>query len=108
MLAATAGLDFALLVVAADDDVMPQTREHLSILDLLGIERGAVALTKSDRVDASRIAEVERDLQQLLAATALAGAPMYPPATDGQGVDTLRAHLHEAAQACRRPAQKAT
>lgn len=100
MLAGAAGIDFALLVVAADDGVMPQTHEHLSILDLLGIERGAVALTKIDRVDAGRIVKVERDLQQLLAATALAGAPVFPlSATDGQGVDALRAHLHEAAQA---------
>jgi len=59
MLAGAAGIDFALLVVAADDGVMPQTREHLAILDLLGIERGAVALAKADRVDAVRIAEVE-------------------------------------------------
>jgi selenocysteine-specific elongation factor len=100
MLAGAAGIDFALLVVAADDGVMPQTREHLGILDLLGIERGAVALTKIDRVDAGRIAEVERDLQPLLAATALAGAPVFAvSATDGQGVDALRTHLHEAAQA---------
>ncbi|MBS0310289.1 MAG: selenocysteine-specific translation factor, partial [Proteobacteria bacterium] len=49
MLAGAAGIDFALLVVAADDGVMPQTREHLNILHLLGIERGAVALTKIDR-----------------------------------------------------------
>ena len=100
MLAGAVGIDFALLVVAADDGVMPQTREHLGILDLLGIERGAVALTKIDRVDAARVAEVERDLQQMLAATALAGAPVFPlSATGGQGVDALRAHLHEAAQA---------
>ncbi|MBI3433009.1 MAG: selenocysteine-specific translation elongation factor [Hydrogenophilales bacterium] len=100
MLAGAAGIDFALLVVAADDGVMPQTREHLSILNLLGIERGAVALTKIDRVEAARTAEVERDLQRMLADTALAGAPVFPvSAADGQGVDALRAHLHEAAQA---------
>src|SRR5512143_3195477 len=69
MLAGAAGIDFALLVVAADDGVMPQTREHLAILDLLGISVGAVALTKTDRVDADRIAEVERDLSELLAGT---------------------------------------
>ena len=99
MLAGAAGIDFALLVVAADDGVMPQTREHLNILDLLGIERGAVALTKIDRVEPERIAEVDRDLQRLLAETALAGAPVFPlSATDGQGVDALRVHLHEAAR----------
>ena len=99
MLAGAAGIDFALLVVAADDGVMPQTREHLNILDLLGIERGAVALTKIDRVEPERIEEVDRDLQRLLAETALAGAPVFPlSATDGQGVDALRVHLHEAAR----------
>lgn len=100
MLAGAAGIDFALLVVAADDGVMPQTREHLNILHLLGIERGVVALTKIDRVEPGRLAEVERDLQQLLAETALAGIPVFPVSTpDGQGVEALRAHLHEAAQA---------
>jgi len=100
MLAGAAGIDFALVVVAADDGAMPQTREHLGILDLLGIERGAVALTKIDRVDAARIADVERDLQRLLAGTTLAGMPVFPvAATVGRGVDALRAHLHEAAQA---------
>ena len=54
MVAGACGIDFALLVVAADDGVMPQTREHLAILDLLGVSRGAVALTKVDRVDAAR------------------------------------------------------
>ena len=100
MLAGAAGIDFALLAVAADDGVMPQTREHLSILHLLGIERGAVALTKIDRVDATRIAEVEHDLQRLLADTALAGAPVFPVSVvNGRGIDALRAHLQEAAQA---------
>ena len=100
MLAGAAGIDFALLVVAADDGVMPQTREHLGILHLLGIERGAVALTKIDRVDASRTAAVERDLRRLLAGTTLAGIPVFPvAATAGLGVEALRRHLHEAAQA---------
>jgi len=100
MLAGAAGIDFALLVVAADDGVMPQTREHLNILHLLGIERGAVALTKIDRVEPGRLAEVERDLHRLLAETALAGIPVFPVAAlDGQGIDALRTHLHEAAQA---------
>ena len=103
MLAGAAGIDFALLVVAADDGVMPQTREHLAILDLLGIEHGAVALTKADRVDAVRIAEVEHDLEPLLADTALAGSPLFPvSAVSGQGIDALREHLHAAAQAMQR------
>ncbi len=103
MLAGAAGIDFALLVVAADDGVMPQTREHLAILDLLGIPRGTVALAKADRVDAARLDEVERDLRDLLAGTALAGSPVFPvSALSGQGVDALRAHLHQAAQAMQR------
>ena len=100
MLAGAAGIDFALLVVAADDGVMPQTREHLAILDLLGIERGAVALTKIDRADASRIADVEHDLQRLLAGTTLAGMPVFPvSAVSGEGVAALLDHLHQAAHA---------
>src|SRR5512139_2039628 len=103
MLAGAAGIDFALLVVAADDGVMPQTHEHLGILDQLGIERGAVALTKADCVDAARLAEVERDLHQLVAGTALAGSPVFPvSAMSGQGIEALREHLHAAAQAMQR------
>ena len=59
MLAGAGGIDFALLVVAADDGLMPQTAEHLAILDLLGIARGAVALTKADLADAARRAAVD-------------------------------------------------
>src|SRR5471032_668858 len=77
MAAGVTGIDFALLVVAADDGIMPQTREHLSILRLLGIRRAAVALTKADRADAGRIAQVERDIQHLLAHTDFAGAPIF-------------------------------
>jgi selenocysteine-specific elongation factor len=100
MLAGAAGIDFALLVVAADDGVMPQTREHLGILDQLGIGQGAVALTKTDRVDADRVAQVKRDLNRLLADTALAGMAVFQvSAVNGQGIDTLRDHLHQAAQA---------
>ncbi|MGE5320455.1 MAG: selenocysteine-specific translation elongation factor [Hyphomicrobiaceae bacterium] len=99
MLAGAAGVDFALLVVAADDGIMPQTREHLHILDLLGIRHGAVALSKVDRVDADRTAAVENDLQRLLADTVLAGMPVFHvSAVSGQGIDALRAHLHAAAQ----------
>jgi selenocysteine-specific elongation factor len=99
MLAGAAGVDFALLVVAADDGVMPQTREHLAILDLLGIGHGAVALTKIDRADAARVGEVERDLNGLLAGTALAGAPVFPvSAATGEGIAVLRDHLHAAAR----------
>src|SRR3954452_21742073 len=59
MVARAAGIDLALLVVAADDGVMPQTREHLAILELLGVSHGAVALSKADRVDGERLLEVQ-------------------------------------------------
>src|SRR5580704_16217016 len=72
MLAGAAGIDFALFIVAADDGPMPQTREHLAILDLLGIRHGAVALTKIDRVTASRVREVQTELAALFSRTSLA------------------------------------
>src|SRR6187431_585016 len=72
MLAGATGIDIALLVVAADDGVMPQTREHLAIVDLLGVRSGVVVVTKTDLVDAARIDEVTRDVRRLAAATALA------------------------------------
>ncbi|MCI1008073.1 selenocysteine-specific translation elongation factor [Pseudomonas oryzihabitans] len=94
MLAGASGLDLALLVVAADDGVMPQTREHLAILELLGIPRLLVALTKADRVDAERLAQVRQEVNALLAAGPFAGAPLYPVASpSGAGIPALRAAL---------------
>jgi selenocysteine-specific elongation factor len=99
MLAGVAGIDFALLVVAADDGVMPQTVEHLAVLDLLGLTRGAVAVTKIDRVDANRVAAVERAVHDCLSRTGLATAQAFPvSAITGAGVDDLRAHLEAAAR----------
>lgn len=90
MLAGAGGIDFALVVVAADDGVMPQTREHLAILDLLGIGRGAVALTKADLADADRRATVAAQIRQTLAGTTLADAPVLPVSTlTGEGLDAL-------------------
>ena len=100
MVAGVGGIDYALLVIAADDGVMPQTREHLAILQLLGINRGAVALSKIDRVDAARIAAVQAQIGALLAPTALSHAPLFPvaaTAVDDPGVAELRAHLHTVA-----------
>ncbi len=100
MLAGVSGIDFALLVVAADDGPMPQTREHLAILDLLGVTRGAVALTKVDRVPPERAAEVAAEVQGLLASTTLAGAPLFPLSSiTGLGVEALKDHLHRTAEA---------
>jgi selenocysteine-specific elongation factor len=96
MVAGTGGIDFALLVVAADDGVMPQTREHLSILELLGVRRGAVALTKIDRVDQIRSEAVAAQIRALLAATALHDAPLFAlnaVAVEDPGVAALHAHL---------------
>lgn len=67
MAAGASGIDFALLVVAADDGVMPQTREHLAILGWLGVTRGAVAITKADRVDSSRLTQVRDEIAALTA-----------------------------------------
>jgi len=94
MLAGAGGIDLALLVVAADDGIMPQTREHLAILDLLGITRGIVALTKSDLADPARIEILSREINDLMAGTGLADAPILPVSSlTGEGVETLRAAL---------------
>ncbi|WP_395543535.1 selenocysteine-specific translation elongation factor [Neotabrizicola sp. sgz301269] len=97
MLAGAGGIDFALLVVAADDGVMPQTREHLAILHLLGLTRGLVALTKADLADAARLGQVKAEIRGALGGTTLAGAEILPvSALTGQGIDMLRARLIEA------------
>jgi len=99
MLAGATGIDFVLLVVAADDGVMPQTREHLAIVDLLGRRRGLVALTKIDLVSAERRAAVTSEIREALRTTTLAHVQVLPvsPAT-GEGIDTLRAALLAAAR----------
>ncbi len=106
MLAGVTGIDYALLVVAADDGPMPQTREHLAILDLLGVRHGMVALTKIDRVETARVAEVTTAITNLLAPTTLANPPIFPvSAVTGDGVEALAAHLSAvAADASDRPA----
>lgn len=98
MLAGATGIDFALLVVAADDGVMPQTREHLAIIDLLGIRRGVVALSKCDVATAERLAEVDAQIRATLAGTGLADAEIIPVSTvTDKGVAELLAHLDKAA-----------
>ncbi len=102
MVAGVAAIDFGLLVVAADDGVMPQTREHLEILQLMGLERGAVALTKIDRVTPERTEAVSAALRALLAPTTLAGAPILPVcALTGEGVEALAGLLVQSAAALR-------
>ncbi|WP_053120005.1 selenocysteine-specific translation elongation factor [Pseudomonas sp. P1.31] len=91
MLAGAQGIDRVLLVVAADDGVMPQTREHLAIVELLGIPRALVAITKCDRVEAGRVEEVQRQVLDLLEAGPFAEAPVViVSSVTGQGVDELR------------------
>ncbi len=98
MIAGASSIGMALLVVAADDGVMPQTREHLQILSLLGISRGVVALTKTDLVDGERAIEVELQIAALLEGTQLARAAIFPvSATSGAGIAALRTHLLAAA-----------
>ena len=94
MLAGAGGIDFALLAVAADDGVMPQTREHLAILDLIGIDRGVIALTKADLAGPERRAAVEAEIRATLAGTGLAHAPVIAVSTlTGEGIETLRSAL---------------
>jgi len=94
MLAGVGGIDAALLIVAADEGPMPQTAEHLAILDLLGVELGVVALTKADTVDDDWLDLVTEEVRDRLAPTSLAAAPLVPvSALTGRGLDELRATL---------------
>jgi selenocysteine-specific elongation factor len=98
MLCGVAGIDFVLFVVAADDGPMPQTREHLAILDLLGVSRAAVALTKIDRVSPERVEQIEAEVRALLAPTLLAGAAVFPVScVTNAGLPPLAQHLEQAA-----------
>ncbi|MGF6574900.1 selenocysteine-specific elongation factor [Paraburkholderia sp. GAS333] len=102
MTAGASGIDFALLVIAADDGVMPQTREHLAIVELLGIQRGAVALTKVDRVDEQRLRDVHNEVTAFLSGSVLQAAPVFETCAtqaDDPGVAALKSYLHGAAVA---------
>jgi selenocysteine-specific elongation factor len=104
MLAGIAGIDFVLLVIAADDGPMPQTLEHLAILNLLGVNRGAIALSKVDKVSSKRIDVVEHDVKALLQNTSLSKSPIFPlSGLSGLGVQKLRNYLEKIArQVCDR------
>jgi len=98
MIAGATGIDFVLLVIAADDGPMPQTREHLQILELLGLSRGLVALTKSDRVSAERLLAAEAEVRAALAGSAFEHAEILPvSAIDGSGLETLMQRISEEA-----------
>ncbi len=99
MVAGVSTVDLALLVVAADDGVMPQTREHLDILSLLQLSHGAVAITKIDMVDEEWIDLVEEDVKNLLAGTFLQDAPVFRVSSiTGAGVDALKKALIQLAE----------
>ena len=94
MLAGVASIDCALLVIAVDDGPMPQTREHLAILDLLRVREGAIALTKIDLAEPERVEEVTQQITGLVAGTVLEGAPIFPvSAQEGAGIDDLDQYL---------------
>jgi selenocysteine-specific elongation factor len=94
MLAGTHGLDAVMLVIAADEGVMPQTREHLEIVDLLEVRRGVVVLTKVDLVDADWLALVRAEVVEAIAGTSLEGAPVVPfSAVTGEGKEALLGEL---------------
>jgi selenocysteine-specific elongation factor len=101
MIAGASGIDMFMLVVAADDGVMPQTREHLAVLSALGVESGLIVLTKCDRVD--------REVRRLAAEDSRALAPGLPlvevSALTGEGLDDLRRELAELAHATKPPAE---
>ena len=94
MLAGVGGIDFAILVIAADEGIMPQTEEHLAICDLLQIQHGLVALTKIDLVDEEWLEMVQEDVREGLAGSFLAQAPIIPVSSKtGDGLDALRQEL---------------
>src|SRR4051794_14356881 len=99
MVAGATGLDLVMLVIAADEGVMPQTREHLDICDLLGVRRGLIVLTKRDLVDDEWLAMVTADVRTAVAGTFLEGAPIVPVSTKegvtDHGLDALRAELRQ-------------
>jgi selenocysteine-specific elongation factor len=100
MLAGVGGIDLVLFVVAADESIKPQTREHFDICRLLGIRRGVVALTKADLVDPDIVGLVRLEVEEFVAGSFLEGAPIVPVSSvTGAGLDVLRAELTRVAEA---------
>ena len=99
MLSGATGFDLVLLVIAADDSIMPQTREHLDILKLLGIRHGVVAITKADLVDSTTLEVAQLEVQELLQGTPLHNAPIIPTSVfTGQGIAEIKQALREQCQ----------
>src|SRR5437764_11652845 len=107
MLAGVGGIDLVLLVIAADESIKPQTREHFDICRLLSVQRGIVVLTKSDLVDADTLDVVRLEVEDFLQGSFLAGCPIIPvSAIKGTGIDELKQTLVRAAAEV--PARNAT
>ena len=104
MLAGVAGVDMALLVIAADDGVMPQTREHLAILNLLNAPAGAIVINKTDLVDQERVKLIVEEIRTLSIGGVLENAPVFAVSSmNGDGIEKLRSHLNQAARLLTRP-----
>ena len=100
MLAGVGGIDLALFVIAADESIKPQTREHFDICRLLGISKGIVVLTKADLVDRDILELARLEAEEFVAGSFLEGAPIVPvSSTTGEGLDRLRLELARAAEA---------
>lgn len=96
MVAGASGMDMVMLVIAADDSVMPQTREHLEIMTLLGLQRGCVVVTKIDMVDPELVELVEEEVKEFVAGTFLEGAPVLRCSSiTGEGLDVVRETIHK-------------
>jgi selenocysteine-specific elongation factor len=107
MVAGATGIDIALLVVAADDSVMPQTVEHVEILHLLGIRECVVAITKIDMVDTGMVELVAEEVRQLLAGTPLGGAAICPVSSvTGAGITELKQAVHAVSKRIERTAPR--
>jgi selenocysteine-specific elongation factor len=105
MVAGASGIDFALLVVACDEGIKPQTREHLAILDLMGVSRGLIVLTKADLATSPRIETLAADMHRLVLGASLASLEtLAVSARTGAGIGELRDRLIQAAQTASRPA----
>jgi selenocysteine-specific elongation factor len=104
MLAGAHGMDLVLFTVAADDGVMPQTREHLDILHLLGVTRAIVVITKADLASETRLKEVGGEIRRVIADTSLEGTPILPfSAVSGEGLAAVRARIAAALRDSVRP-----
>lgn len=107
MVAGATGIDYAMLIVAADDGIMPQTLEHVAILSLLGLEQGCVVITKKDRADANQISQLQSDLSNLLQNGFLAEAPIFVvDSLSNDGIDELKTHLQAQALQMTAPSEQ--